>query len=354
MKKLVSILLVMAMMFSLAACGGTKEETSAYSQIINKDGYYDIKASDYVTLPEFEGIAIPDDVRNASEETIKTQIDGLLSSHSTTKEVTNRAIEFGDSVNIDYSGAVDGEKFDGGTATGQTVTAGGTNFIDDFLTQIIGHKPGETFDIEVTFPDEYQNNPDLAGKDAIFTITVNFINETVLPELNDAFVKENFSEQYSLNTVDDLKEYVANSISEQQMRNYVDEYLFDNSTFTGTIPEDVIEHQKLCVKANYDDMAASYGLDVETLISYYGYSTLDELIEGSADDIEQMAKDVLIYQAIAEKLGKKVSNEDVADYFEEVSGTREYSGSKDHYGLPYLKMMVMDNRIIEYLIEKSI
>ncbi|MFQ9679769.1 MAG: FKBP-type peptidyl-prolyl cis-trans isomerase [Ruthenibacterium lactatiformans] len=81
-------------------------------------------------------------------------------------------------------------KFDGGTASSQSVQAGSAQFIDDFLTQIIGHTPGETFDVEVTFPDPYENNPDLAGKDAVFEVTINYIEgEDVTPEFSDDFVK---------------------------------------------------------------------------------------------------------------------------------------------------------------------
>ena len=97
-------------------------------------------------------------------------------------------------MNIDYSGSIDGEKFDGGTASSQSVQAGSAQFIDDFLTQIIGHTPGETFDVEVTFPDPYENNPDLAGKDAVFEVTINYIEgEDVTPEFSDDFVKENLT-----------------------------------------------------------------------------------------------------------------------------------------------------------------
>ena len=103
-----------------------------------------------------------------------------MSSHTYTNEVTDRAVKDGDTLNIDYVGTVDGVAFEGGSTDGKgtQVTIGVTSYIDDFLEQLIGHRPGETFDIEVTFPDPYENNPDLAGKDAVFTVTVNHIVET--------------------------------------------------------------------------------------------------------------------------------------------------------------------------------
>ena len=88
---------------------------------------------------------------------------------ATTAQVTDRAVEQGDMVNIDYVGSVDGVEFDGGSTggAGTSVMAGATNYIDDFLTQIIGHMPGETIDVNVTFPEVY-HSADLAGKEAVF------------------------------------------------------------------------------------------------------------------------------------------------------------------------------------------
>ncbi len=351
MKKLVSILLMLAMILSFAACGNTEEPL--YSQGLKKNGFYDVKALDYVTLPEYEGIEIPAEELVADEVSLQSQINSILSSAMETEEITDRAIEDGDSVNIDYAGYCDGEQFEGGTAEDQTVTAGGSDFIDDFLTQIIGHMPGETFDIDVTFPDPYENNADLAGKDATFTITVNYIEESVMPELTDEFVSEHYGQSAGLNTVDDLKNYLSESIVESQLREYVDQYLFGASEF-GEVPEMVIEHQKNCIKANYDDMATTYGLDVATLVSYYGYEDLDALIEDNMADVEEMGKDALMYQAIAEKMNLKVSNTDVADYFEKNSGTRDYSSSENHYGLAYLKLMVMRTMIVDKIVEAAV
>lgn len=98
--------------------------------------------------------------------------DSILSEYPDTVQVKDREVKDGDSVNIDYVGSIDGEEFDGGNTNGEgtTVTIGQTEYIDDFLEQLIGHKPGETFDVNVTFPEDYGQEA-LNGKDAVFKTT---------------------------------------------------------------------------------------------------------------------------------------------------------------------------------------
>jgi len=356
MKKVLSVLLALAMVFCLAACGNEEtvdENLPAYSKNLNNGGRFNIKASDYVTLPEYKGVDFGDEFWTVSDEDVQAQIDSLQSSYSTTEQVTNRAIEFGDSVNIDYAGTIDGVAFDGGTATGQTVTAGGTNFIDDFLTQIIGHFPGDEFDIEVTFPDDYDNDGTLSGKDAVFAIKINYIAETVLPEINDEFVKTNFSESYGLNTLEELKAYIYDSLLVQTQQSLIDNYLVENSVVS-EVPDVVYENQEAAIRQNYEDTAASYGIDVDTLIAYYGAESLDQVIEESESQIVSMATDIMIYQAIAEAEGIEVKNVDVADYFEEANGSRDYSSIQSAYGLPYLKMVVTVDKVIDLIRDSAV
>lgn len=351
MKKILCVVLALAMALGLTACGATSE--TKYSEGLTKEGFYDLKALDLVTLPELEGVEIPAEYREAAPEAVQSQIDQILDTVKETNEDREKVIEAGDKVNIDFSGSIDGELFDGGTAAGQVVTAGTNEFIDDFLYQIIGHKPGDNFDVEVTFPEVYPNNPDLQGKDAVFAVVINHVETYTYPELNDAFVEEHYGETLGIKTVADLKAYIEKNIITGQLNDYVDDYLYNNSEVT-EVPEAVIAHQKNLIAANYEDTAAQYGVDVDTLLAMSGETrTLDEIIESSASQFEAMGKDVLLYQAVAEKLGLTVSNNDIADYFENVSGSRDYQTYSDHYGLPYLRMIVLTAKVADYIVEKS-
>lgn len=352
MKKVLAILLALAMVLALTACGETKEENlPEYSQGLTKDGFYDLKASDYVKLPDYKGIELPEDVKTVDQNDVLEQLNSLTVYYATTKQVKDRAVEKGDTVNIAYTGRVDGEEFSGGTTTGTDVVAGGTNYIDDFLDQIIGHMPGETFDVNVTFPVPYPNNPDIAGKDAVFETTINYIEETEEPELTDEFIRTNYS-GYGVKTVEEMRQYIENDLLHSQKMSYIDQYLLDNSTYD-EIPEVVLEHQKKLVRLNYEAQAAQYGLDVEQLLQAYGMSSFDELMEASADTLKEMSADVLLYQAIAEAEGIKIKNTDVADYFEQMTGSRDYSSYQNVYGLPYLKLLTMTYKAVDAVINNA-
>ena len=240
-----SLTLSLALALGLAGCGGSSssaasgsgaassassqpaEETESldYSAGLDDNGRWEgITALDYVTLPQdYAAYPLPAEVTQVDDETIQSSLDVLPYNYATTEQITDRAVENGDQVNIDYVGSVDGVEFEGGSTggAGTTVTAGSSNYIDDFLTQIIGHTPGETFNVEVTFPDPYQNNPDLAGKDAVFVTTINYIEETSVPELTDEFVAENLSEVYEgASTVEDVRAAITEQTVYNQIINY--------------------------------------------------------------------------------------------------------------------------------------
>ena len=189
-------------------------ENFSYSSGLDENGYWEgVKALDYVTLPEnFASLTFKRSEIEPTEEELQSEIDSLLSDHSTEKQVTDRAAADGDTVNIDYAGSVDGVAFSGGTYSGYSLTLGSGTFVDGFEDQIVGHTPGETFDVTVTFPEGYSDSTDsegntvvLSGKKAVFSVTLNYISEKVLPELTDAWVAENYGESDDVHTVEELK-----------------------------------------------------------------------------------------------------------------------------------------------------
>ena len=160
-----------ALALSLAACGGKADSAASstasssalgsasdydyqnfnYSDGLDEKGYWEgIRALDYVTLPEdFASVAIKrSDVEPTSEE-VEEQISDLLSQYSSTEHITDRAAADGDTVNINYVGSVNNVEFTGGSAENYDLTLGSGTFIDGFEDQIIGHKPGETFAVEI-------------------------------------------------------------------------------------------------------------------------------------------------------------------------------------------------------------
>ena len=230
---------------SLGSASDYDYQNFSYSDGLDENGYWEgIRALDYVTLPEdFASVSVKrSDVEPSSEE-VEEQINSLLSQHSTTEEITDRAAASSDTVNIDYVGSVDGVEFTGGTATGYSLTLGSGTFIDGFEDQIVGHKPGETFDVTVTFPEGYNDSTDadgntvvLSNKEAVFSVTLNSITEEVLPELTDEWVDATYGSTDDVHTVEDLRALYLKQLYTSNLNSTVMEYLLENSTFK-SIPQ---------------------------------------------------------------------------------------------------------------------
>ena len=330
--------------------------TVDFSAGLAEDGSFEgITALDYVTLPEdYDHITLPADVTTVSDEDVQDSVDSLLAGFASYEQLTDVEVKDGDTVNIDYVGSVDGVEFEGGSTQGNgtNVVAGAANYIDDFLTQIIGHKPGETFDVNVTFPDPYENNPDLAGKDAVFKTTINYVQgEELLPELTDDFVNENLNESYGWTTVEEMRTAIATNLLETQRSNYTGQYILDNSQIS-EVPESVLTFVENTLKNNYQAMADQYGMQLEDLLSAMGVSSLEEMLEQNQENIRAQAEQLLIQQAIGEKAAIEVTKDDVMT----MAGLTEdtYPQMVEIYGEPYLYMITRANMTLEFIVDHAV
>lgn len=378
MKKWISVLLAAAMCAALAGCNsgasssgsasgsssdassGTSEaSTIDYSAGLDDKGYFEgVTALDHVTLPaDYNAIPLSEADVAVDESYLDSYIDSIAQSFATDIEITDRAVEEGDSVNIDYTGSIDGVEFDGGSTggSGTVVTAGGTGYIDDFLDQIIGHEPGETFDVNVTFPDPYENNPDLAGKDAVFVTTINHIVEQEIPEMTDEFVKENLYETDGWETVEQMRTELADAMRETNIYNGVWNYLMENCEIS-EVPEAVTTFQQESVLNEYRMYATSYGMELEDFISAMGMESTDAVLESAAATIESYAKQALITQAIAEKEAMDLTHEDVVSYFAEVESATEDTVTQyeEYFGAPYVMMNAVNYYVGTFLIDSAV
>lgn len=330
-----------------------------YSAGLTENGFVEgVTALDYVTLPvDYNAIPLAEADISVSDETVDSSIQSILQSYATDVEVTDRAVADGDSVNIDYVGSIDGEEFEGGSTNGSgtVVTAGGTGYIDDFLDQIIGHMPGETFDVNVTFPDPYENNPDLAGKDAVFSTTINHIVEQEIPELTDDFVKENLSETNGWNMVAEMQDGIRANLRENNIYTGVWDYLMANCEIT-EIPEAVSNFQQESMLNQYRSYASMYGMELDDFIVAMGMESTDALIENSAAALESYSKQMLITQAVAEKEGMEMTSEKISDYLTEVDGATEedIANYQDFFGTPYMAMNALNYYVGTFLIENAV
>ena len=323
-----------------------------YSDGLDENGYWSgIKALDYVTLPEdYASISIARADVEPTAEQVQSQIDSVLSQNATTQEV-DRAAASGDTVNIDYAGTVDGVAFTGGTYSGYSLTLGSGTFIDGFEDQIVGHKPGETFDVTVTFPEGYNDSTDadgntvvLSNKEAVFSVTLNSITEEVLPELTDAWVDATYGSTDDVHTVEDLRALYQKILYEDNLHTALMNYLMDHSTFK-SIPQEVSDYQVTQCLNYYYTMASYYGYDLDSFVqSLMGYENADAMLSALADSIESYAKEALLYQAVAEASG-------IAPTQEQIDAYASYTSN---YGANYCTMVALMDAVTAALSDGAV
>ena len=223
-----------------------------------------------VTLGEYKGVEVKKEHTLVTEDDVNAEIEKERNKQVAEVSVDDRAVAEGDTVNLDYSGSVDGVKFAGGTAEGQTLKIGSHTFIPGFEEQMVGMNIGEEKDLNVTFPTEY-HAPDLAGKEAVFHVKVNSITETQLPALDDDFAKD-ISE---FDTLDAYKADVRAKLEAQAAErdnnaftNAVIEKVMANATVE--IPDAMVERQIDSMVRNFEARLAQQGLKLADFMKYTG------------------------------------------------------------------------------------
>ena len=325
-----------------------------YSAALDENGYFTgVRALDYVTLPaDYKALSVSAADVQVTDDELQTNLDYILSQFAETEQDTESTIQNGDSVNIDYVGSVDGIEFTGGNTNGQgtTVTAGSTQYVDDFLTQIIGHKPGETFDVVVTFPDGYNDSTDangdpikLAGQEAVFSVTINYIAKSVTPELTDEFISKNIDPKYG-STVEEFKDSVRKDVADANLEKYVTNYLTQNTVYADELPEAVTEYSSMMVLNYYCGYASAKNQTLTQFIQEnLDADSIQALLDSNKEAIDNQAKRFLLYQALAEDQGLDCTDDDVKAYFEDLGNT-DYSDYQNFYGTNYLRMNAVGDK----------
>lgn len=356
------VLLVGAVVFSIVSAVQKKqsviEPNGEFGKYITDEGMVEgIKASSIVTLPsDYKNITIPLSEVEYTDAEFEEEKTSQLESHKVLNSESAKEIESGDTVNIDYVGTIDGVEFEGGNSNGEgsDLEIGSGTFIPGFEDQLIGHKSGEVFDINVTFPEDY-GTEELNGKDAVFNVTINGLYE--LGEFNDEFVAENLKAYAT--TVDEYKEYLADKEYESRVKQYVSDYIDKNSTLS-KYPKKYLK-QLQALKMYSDEQSYEYMNQMYQQFYGYGFSSFEEYTgktnEEYMDEVEQSAKDseltVFALQAIAEIEGITVSDDDIKAFVEEVYGEGSYDSTVESYGIPYLAQTALQDKVGDYLIENA-
>jgi len=374
-KRILLLLLCAVLAVSLlAGCKKKDEETNSgsdstsdfnYSRDLDDDGFWkDVTATDIVTLPEdYDHFVASRAEVTPSEEDIQNELDSILASYQYTIDVTERSAELNDTVDIDFDGKLaDGTTVEGMSGNAPDLVLGSGGMIPGFEDAIVSANAfvGDTFDIEVTFPDPYPNNTDLSGKDAVFTITINKISETIIPELTDAFVADKFGETEGLLTVDEFKADLMESLTEENLFKALQAHLIEDAVY-GEIPEKLVTFQEdanyyyyYLLAQSYAANYTSYGMTADDWFYNLTYcQNKEEFTEMNHDYYVDACKESLTMQAIAEKDGITVNEDDIKEYFAANLGLTEYGEYEDYYGIGYLKMVVRNEKAIAALYDKA-
>lgn len=346
-KQIGAVVLAGVMMLSLTGCG-SNEKAKKYSK--------------YVELGDYKGIEYTMDVAEVTDDQVNQQIDSFLDGLAETEEVTDRAVEDGDTVNIDFTGTKDGEEFEGGSSEGYDLVIGSGSFIDGFEDGLIGHEIGDEVSLDLTFPEEYPQNEDLAGQDVNFKVTINSISVKNTPELTDKVVADNTD----YDNVEDYKASVRKSLedsnkssAEQQAQADVFNKVVENSKITGYDEDEVNE----LIDKEFDtfkqtaESYKSYGYSYDDVLAANGYSSEDELKEGITQYVKKYLDQVMVLYCIADKEGITVSSEETDAMVEEYMTTYSVKTKDevyDYFGDDYFEVSILSQKVRDFLMENAV
>ena len=282
-----------------------------------------------ITKPEaniqgYKGIEVKKQPVTLTAEDVEKEIDRVRERNSRMVTVEDRAAENGDVAEIDFDGYVDGKQFDGGKAENYDLTLGAGQFIPGFEEQVVGHKAGEEFDVNVTFPEDYHAE-ELKGKPAVFKIKLHEIKKKELPEVDDEFVKD-VSE---FDTLDEYKKDLEEKLRSQRQKaadadveNQLVEAIIEK--VEATIPDEMVENEVDEIINSFAYRLQSQGLKLETYLKYTGQTT-DDLRVQYKPQAERQVKVRLGLEKIAELENIQITEEETEAEFKRLA---------EAYGMP--------------------
>lgn len=351
-----------------AATSAAAATTAAAAAAEEEPGWQDddmaylsgIKASDYVELPdgykhqEVEA-AKPKD---PTDEDVEKRIEAVLQSNGTLEEV-DRKVEEWDTVNIDYVGKIDGKEFEGGSGNYDLVIGSGA-FIEGFEDGLIGAKKGEKLDLNLKFPENYPA-ADVAGKDVVFTVTVNKISDY---KLTDDFVKSlNLTNAFgqAVTDVSTFQEYVRSNMIEENeaaytwtVRHQIDNKLLEICTFKQDIPENMLESYYFQYQNYLNNAASASYMDLPTYMQRQYGATQDNYETMIHDFAKQGAQLGIIYQAIADERELNPTAEEIQGAIGEyvkADTTGLKADDLDRFIKEYIRDELVSNRVRSWLYE---
>ena len=306
-----------------------------------------------VELGEYAGLTVTKEAKNVNEADVDAEVKRMQDRNG--RLLTREgAAENGDTVDIDFEGFVDGVAFDGGKAEHYSLVLGSGSFIPGFEEQVVGHKAGEEFDVNVKFPEEYQAE-ELAGKDATFKIKLHEVQYKELPELDDDFAKD--VSEYD--TLDELKDSIRKGIQanhEKQADQKVENDLIDQvvNNMKADIPDAMIDSRIEELVQDFQYRISQQGLKLEQYLQYMGM-TMEQFKEQFREQADKQVKMRLAMEAIVAKEGITASDEEFEEEVKRIADAYKMEADKvkSIVDAAAVKADLAINKAIDFVKEKA-
>lgn len=367
-RKITALIIAVCAVSLIGGCGGKGTSDKGQNTAEGtEDSDGETSATSYnvdecVKLAEYKGLEVTLGAYEVKEEDVKSNIESTLASYPNYIDTDKTTVEEGDIANIDYEGLKDGVAFEGGTAQGANLEIGSNSFIDGFEDGLIGKKVGEDVELNLTFPEDYQNT-ELAGQAVVFKVKINkIVKEEFMTydTVTDEFVANNFVNN-GYQTVDDLKKGVREQLesnNESQMKTDTQNAVFEklHETCTVTMPDGLLdqriqEYMDLFtenLKTNYNMELSAYLTSVNT--------TEDEFNQQVRQYIEDSLTNQLILEAIAKKENIELDEDGYAKYKQDITAEFSFESEDaliEQYGEDYVKNAYISDKAMEFVIENA-
>lgn len=354
MKKRISILaLALITIVSLMGLTGCGEGDNPYSGMNLKD---------YIKVGQYKGIEVKKVDTKVTKQQMGDAIRQALDAAKTNEDLKKGdEIKDGDVLNIDYVGKIDGKKFDGGSAKDQSLTIGSGQFIEGFESGLVGHKIGEKkIKLNLAFPLDY-GSKDLAGKDVVFTVTVNSGTRTVKPEYDNAFAKSQGdyknTDEYEAALEEQLLKQNKEDAKDSQMNEIWSQVL--SNTKVKKYPKEIVKGYMATFDAQMDSIAEENGTTREAIMEqYYGITSEKALKKQFKESARLLVKQEMIIEYIAEKEGLTYTD-DEADKIKEDIENNGYDDDKvlEETGRTmdqYVRIELLYEKVKDFLLKKAV
>ncbi len=307
-----------------------------------------------VKLGEYKGIKGKMLDTDATDEDVETDLKNMQERNSRLVTVEDRESAMGDTCDINFEGFVDDVAFDGGKGENYPLELGSNSFIPGFEEQVAGHKAGEEFDVNVTFPEQYE--PSLAGKDAVFKCKINEIKAKELPELDDEFAKD-VSE---FDTLDELKEDLKKQIAERKTENAKID--FENQILEQVCENMEVEIPECMFTQKCDEMVQDYayrlqmqGLDLNTYLQYLG-QTMDQFKEQFMEGAKQQVMSKLALDAIVKAENIEASEEEIEAEINKIAEQYNMEADKIKAAVPteQLSADITTRKAVDFIVDNAV